>query len=223
VTVADTGAAPGSTPGGFITLAHFPGGGCALGGPGSGGSASCLAVIVPPATETSRVVTATYAGDSKHAGSSGSTSLALIGSKLPTKPKLIDGVTLQPSTMFPAPSGGSTSAAPPGTVVTYTLRAPARVRFTVQGLRPGRLTKLGKGRRCAAPSKHNGHGKPCTRFVTLPGSFTVLGVRGTNRFRFTGRIGGRTLRPGRYQLVATPSVFAVTGKIAKRTFRVKHG
>jgi virginiamycin B lyase len=227
VTVSDTGAAPASTPGGFVNLAHFPGGGCALGGPGGGGSASCLAVIVPPATETSRVVTATYAGDSTHDGSSGSASLALIGSKLPSKPKLIGQVTLQPPTMFPAPSGASTSAAKPGTVVTYTLRAPARVRFTVKRPKPGRLMVVrkskskSKSRRCAAPGKGNRHGKPCTRFVALPGSFTLLGHRGKNHFRFRGRIGGRSLKPGRYQLAATPKIFAVTGKIATRPFRVK--
>jgi virginiamycin B lyase len=228
ITVADTGAAPASTPGGFVNLAHFPNGGCALGGPGGGGSASCLAVIVPPATETSRVVTATYAGDSTHATSSGSASLALIGNKLPTKPNLIGRVTLQPPSMFPAPSGASTSAAKPGSVVTYTLKAPARVRFTVKRPKPGRMTTVRKGKtkakspRCAAPSKRNRHGKPCTRFVALPGSFTLLGKRGKNHFRFRGRIGGRSLKPGRYQLAATPKIFAVTGKIATQPFRVKH-
>lgn len=38
--------------------------------------------------------------------------------------------------------------------------------------------------------------------VTLKGSFSVAGKAGGNRLRFSGRLRGRALRPGRYSLVA---------------------
>ena len=40
------------------------------------------------------------------------------------------------------------------------------------------------------------------RWSTVRGSFTATGQSGANRLRFTGRIGGRLLAPGRYRLVA---------------------
>jgi hypothetical protein len=38
--------------------------------------------------------------------------------------------------------------------------------------------------------------------VRQRGSFTVVAGAGDTRFRFTGRLRGRKLRPGRYRLVA---------------------
>jgi streptogramin lyase len=226
VTVSDRGAAPATKPGGFVNLARFPGGGCALGGPGTG-SARCVTVIVPPATQTNSTITANYAGDASHAPSSGSTSLAPVSDQLPGKLSVITTIKMNPPSMFPAPTGGSTSRAQPGSVVTYTLRAPARVRFTVQRPAPGRLTALGRGRsrrvRCNPATRANRTGRPCTRYATLPGSFTRLGVKGTNSFRFRGRIGGRTLRPGRYRLAGTPRILNLIGRTVTRPFLVRRG
>jgi hypothetical protein len=39
------------------------------------------------------------------------------------------------------------------------------------------------------------------RYVTLRGGFTHAGSVGANSFKFTGRLGGRKLKPGRYRLV----------------------
>ncbi len=39
-------------------------------------------------------------------------------------------------------------------------------------------------------------------YKTLPGSIVRRGKRGTNKLRFSGRLRGRTLRPGRYRLRA---------------------
>jgi hypothetical protein len=64
-----------------------------------------------------------------------------------------------------------------GTTVAYVLASPARVRFAVQRLVRGRYRRV-------------------------PGAFTHRGSSGTNSFRFSGRIRGRRLRPGRYRLVA---------------------
>lgn len=68
-----------------------------------------------------------------------------------------------------------------GTRVRFTLSEPATVRFTVR-----RLTKR--------------HGKTLLRAV--PGTITRKGAAGANGFKLGARIGGRKLRPGRYQLRA---------------------
>jgi hypothetical protein len=59
--------------------------------------------------------------------------------------------------------------------ITFRLTAPARVVFVVRG---------------PAPS------------CDVVGRFIVRGRRGTNRVRFTGRVGRRTLKPGTYRLTA---------------------
>jgi DNA-binding beta-propeller fold protein YncE len=65
-----------------------------------------------------------------------------------------------------------------GTVVSYVLASPARVRFGVRGAVRGRYRRV-------------------------RGAFTHRGSSGINSFRFSGRIRGHRLRPGRYRLVAT--------------------
>jgi hypothetical protein len=37
--------------------------------------------------------------------------------------------------------------------------------------------------------------------IQMKGSFSVAGASGSNRFRFSGRLGGKALKPGPYQLV----------------------
>jgi sugar lactone lactonase YvrE len=64
-----------------------------------------------------------------------------------------------------------------GTRVTYDLAAPARVRFAVQRAVRGAYRRV-------------------------PGGFAHQGSAGANSFRFSGRVRGRRLRPGRYRLVA---------------------
>jgi hypothetical protein len=60
----------------------------------------------------------------------------------------------------------------------------------------------------------------CARLVKVRGSFTRLGGAGANSFRFTGRLAGRTLRPAKYRLIATPSVGGQAGRAARASFRV---
>jgi hypothetical protein len=82
---------------------------------------------------------------------------------------------------------------------------------------PGR--KAGGGR-CAKPAAVNRRALRCLRVVTLPGSFTRAGLTGRNRFRFAGRLSGRRLRPGAYELVATPSAGGKAGLAASASFRI---
>jgi hypothetical protein len=107
---------------------------------------------------------------------------------------------LAPRTFAAASRGPSVVAsAAQGTVVSYSLSEPAQVAFTVQRAAPGRRARGG----CRKPSARNRSGKRCTRFVRVTGSFTHSGATGANRFRFTGRVGGRKLAPGTYRLAAT--------------------
>ena len=105
---------------------------------------------------------------------------------------------VRPSRLRAARRGGSIGPRGAATV-TYDLSAAARVRFTIKRVLAGRR----RGGRCRPPSDAP-RGRRCERRVRVRGSFTHRGTAGLNRFRFTGRLGGRPLRPGRYQLQATP-------------------
>jgi hypothetical protein len=102
-----------------------------------------------------------------------------------------------------AAHGGSTSGASArfGTEVTYTLSEAGPVRLTVLRALPGRALP---GGRCATPTHADHRGARCTRYVSVPGNFELSGNAGYNHFRFTGRLDGRKLPPGRYELVASP-------------------
>jgi hypothetical protein len=68
------------------------------------------------------------------------------------------------------------AAAAVGTKISYTLSEPATSRCRVQ-------------------RRKRGH------YVTLRGRFKHVGNTGPNHFKFTGRLRGRKLKPGRYRLV----------------------
>ena len=104
---------------------------------------------------------------------------------------------------------GGVARAKIGTRVLYTISESVRVRFTVERAARGRKVN-GRCRRSTAPTSRT---RRCTRYRKLRGSFTHDGKQGTNRFRFTARLRGRKLRPGRYRLVATATDAA--GNMAK--------
>jgi hypothetical protein len=56
--------------------------------------------------------------------------------------------------------------------------------------------------------------------VRVPGGFTRSDTAGRNALRFTGRIGGRALAPGRYRLSATPSAGGISGRAVSAAFRI---
>ncbi len=134
------------------------------------------------------------------------------------------GESVSPSSFEAAPSGPSAASARRhkyGARVTFTLNVASEVRFTVQQRQHGRYTGKGRKRRCVAQTHKNAKAKKCTRVVTLRGSFARSGKAGTNSFRFTGRLGGKTLKPGTYTLVATPMANGKAGHAATATFRIK--
>jgi len=87
--------------------------------------------------------------------------------------------------------------------VSYRLSEDARVRFTVRRRRIGRR----KGKRCllGKRARRRRKAKKCKRFVRVRGAFTHTGSQGANRFRFSGYVRGRRLRPGAYRMVGVPT------------------
>jgi hypothetical protein len=83
--------------------------------------------------------------------------------------------------------------------VSYTLTARATVTFTLKRLSPGRKVNG----RCVKRTSENKNKQRCTRTAPVRGSFSRTGKTGTNSFTFTGKIGGRKLGPGAYELIAT--------------------
>jgi hemolysin type calcium-binding protein len=134
----------------------------------------------------------------------------------------IRSLRLAPTAFLAAPSGPSARATarprprPTGTIVSFSLNLPAAVTYRVARLLAGRRA----GRRCLAPTRTNRNARRCTRLVAVRGSFTRNAVTGQNRFRFTGRIAGRKLAPGSYQLQATPRANASNGITARTPFRI---
>lgn len=101
-----------------------------------------------------------------------------------------------------------------GTRFLYTLSERARVTFTVQKPTVGR--KVGKS--CRKTSSKNRNRKRCVRYVKVKnGTIRANGKRGSNKFKFSGKLKKRSLARGKYRL----SVTAVDSKrgrsIAKTT------
>ncbi len=106
---------------------------------------------------------------------------------------------------------------PLGTTVTFMLAADGRVVLTV--------TKPAAGKRssgkCVAPSRRLRSAKRCIRQVTLPGKITMQGSAGPNTLRFSGRLRGRALAPGRYTMVLTlPKAGSAPAVSVTKGFRI---
>lgn len=129
----------------------------------------------------------------------------------------IRALKISPAIFRAASRGPSVrAAARTGTVVSYVGSQAATTTFTVQRPSAGRRS----GRRCVKAGKRNRKAKRCTRYVAV-GSFTHRDVVGANRFRFSGRLHGRKLTPGRYRFRAVPRNVGGTGAPALKGFRVK--
>ena len=81
-----------------------------------------------------------------------------------------------------------------GTTFRYTLSEAARVVFRIDRRQRGRRVRG----RCRRPTRANRGRRQCVRHVRI-GAFAHASVAGPNRKRFSGRIGRRVLRPGRYR------------------------
>jgi hypothetical protein len=110
------------------------------------------------------------------------------------------------------------AAATPGTIVTYNNTQTSTATFTVD--KP--VSGVKKGKACVAPPKKKPKKKPkkCTRYLGQ-GTFTHQDAAGAVRFRFTGRVKGKTLKPGRYRLRGVARTAGGAGNTVKANFTVK--
>lgn len=115
---------------------------------------------------------------------------------------------------------GAFAAGSSATRVSYRSSVAAKVHFGVLRLRPGRRKGSGASARCVRETKRNRSAARCTRRVAVKGGFAQMASAGSNRFRFTGRLAGRSLEAGRYRLMATPAAAGRTGKPTSRGFRI---
>jgi hypothetical protein len=60
----------------------------------------------------------------------------------------------------------------------------------------------------------------CVRFVRVRGSFSRRWPAGNDRFTCTGRLASRALKPGRYELVATPTASGRAGRPTRARLRI---
>jgi hypothetical protein len=100
--------------------------------------------------------------------------------------------------------------------LTYTLSQAATIALTLAQRAAGREVKG----RCAKQTKKNHKQTRCTRLVAVPGSITLAGKTGANAFTFAGRMGGRKLAQGSYQLTASPTGDGHTGTPETVTFKI---
>ncbi len=127
-------------------------------------------------------------------------------------------LALSPSTFRAAPSGASAVAASvsTGTFVVYTDSQAATTTFVVEQ-KSSAIKSHGK---CGAAPKHTKKGgQPCTFYKQL-GSFTHADAVGTNALRFTGRVGGHTLKAGSYRLSASAHSAGGTSKTQTVAFKI---
>jgi hypothetical protein len=141
-----------------------------------------------------------------------------------------DGCSTNPASQSPCPAAPPDKTAPSilgdpsakrsgkrGTIFTYVLSEAATVTFTIQRRTSGRKVKG----RCVKRTKRNAKKRSCARYRKV-GTFTHKGAQGENKKTFSGRIGKRALRAGRYR--ATLTAVDAAGNVSKSksvAFRVR--
>jgi PKD domain len=104
---------------------------------------------------------------------------------------------------------------PLGTTFRFRLDRPAQVRFEFSQVVTGRRA----GARCAKQTKANRGKRPCTR-IEPRGTLRIAGRAGGNAQAFRGRIGRRTLAPGRYRLRVTAHADGASSAAAAIAFAI---
>ncbi len=128
----------------------------------------------------------------------------------PGRAPRVGPVRLDP-TAFRAARRGAGIAAATGTRVSFTVSEPSRVTFTVHRLAAVRCRSRGARAR----------GRGCLKDLRLRGKWVRPAAQGTNRRRFTGRLRGRALEPGRYRLyVKAQDASGRWSKARRAAFRI---
>jgi hypothetical protein len=142
------------------------------------------------------------------------TTAAVPSGRAPT----LQGLVISPAALRAATSGASIArSVRTGATISYRDSEAATTTFVVLASRRG----VREGGRCVKSTKRNGGKRVhhCTRYVSF-GGFSHLDSVGANRFHFTGRVGGRKLKPGAYRLSATPRLARMLGSAVKASFRI---
>ncbi len=117
------------------------------------------------------------------------------------------GVGTEPTSVSVAARKRRAKRAPRGTTIRYTLSEASTVAFRIERKLKGRRVKRRgrKGRVCLKQTNKNAkrRNRRCTLYRAV-GTLTRRGVAGRNTLAFSGRIGKRKLRLGRYRFVISP-------------------
>jgi hypothetical protein len=112
-------------------------------------------------------------------------------------------------------TGRTTLRRPRGTTFTFRLDQPAIVTVRIQRKLPGRRV----GRVCRRPTAQLRRRPRCTRLL-LKATLRRSARTGLNKIRFTGRIRGRALKPGRYRAAFTAANTAGTSAPRALSFAI---
>jgi hypothetical protein len=97
------------------------------------------------------------------------------------------------------PTSARRKRIPRGSSFRFTLSQASVVRIRIYRLLPGRKV----GRRCRAPSRKLRHRKKCTRAKRVGTLVRKKARSGRNKVKFSGRIGRKALKRGRYKATIT--------------------
>lgn len=130
----------------------------------------------------------------------------------------IAAVHIKPKKFKAANSGPTIAKVKVGTTISYRLNEPAIVTFRIYAPKVGHKKKKNGKTTCVKPAPKKGQ-KKCALLV-LVGSFTRVSTAGLNKIKFTGRIGGKKLHPGKYVLKPTPTASVVAGNTPTVKFKI---
>jgi hypothetical protein len=152
-----------------------------------------------------------------YAASGDSQAVAEFGPPLPTPPAppardttapTVSRFTLTHRVFAVAHAATPVSARVRGTAFKLTLSEPSAVKIAIKRALPGKRV----GKRCVKPTATNRHRRACTRFVSA-GTLRRGEKAGAVSVKFSGRIGKRALKPGRYR--ATITATDAAGNVSK--------
>jgi uncharacterized repeat protein (TIGR01451 family) len=183
---------------------------CSLGTLAHGQSTTVTIVVRPtstgPLSNTASVTTTSSETDTSNNSSTASVTVA---APPPPPAPVLSAFKLAPAS-FKAKNG---------TLVSYVLTQDATTTFKVSK----RVRGVKKGKRCVAPPKKKPKKKPkgCTRLVAVSGSIVRPDAAGPVSFRFKGKLGTKTLGPGKYRLRAVARNVSGASKPASANFTIK--
>jgi hypothetical protein len=169
-----------------------------------------------PGSPTAKLVVTDAAGNA----ASASRAVPVVAAAAPadTTPPAITGASLSRKVFAvgAAPTALTATRHKRGTVIRFTLSEAASVKVAIRRAAAGRRS----GARCIKPTAKLRQAKRCTRYV-LKGALRRSGKAGANAVAFSGRLGTRALKPGRYRAVITATDAAHNaGRPVTLSFRI---